>query len=490
MASSPRQDGASGIRPQCREEITMTTGRAGSLVIFGITGDLAKKLMLPALYRLEERRMLDEPIIGVARSPWSKEDLVKYARDSVTTQLRGINERVFARLAKRLSYVAGDYADSATFDQVKRQVGVRANSAVYYLAVPPPLFTIVAGALEREGLSDHSRLVVEKPFGSDLQSARALDAELRRFFTDEQIFRVDHFLGDESVEDILVFRFANSLFEPVWNRNWVKSVQLTFAEDLDVTDRGGFYDSVGAIRDVVQNHLFQVIANLAMDPPAGADPGAEQRERSRLLRSVRPLTPRDVVRGQYRGYLGVAGVKARSWTETFVAMRLHIDNARWDGVPFFLRTGKCLPTTRLEAVIELASPPRLAVLSDKGADFTPNLIRLRMQPGAGVTCEIQTKQPGPRYTTRPVELMVDFEQGLSEVPLPYERVITDALDGSDAHFASMEGIEESWRILERVLESRKAPIVYDPGSWGPDAADVLAGRGSWLPLSAAAFATT
>ena len=476
-----------GTGSQCKEEATMATGRADALVIFGITGDLAKKLVLPALYRLEERKVLDEPILGVARSRWDRNDLVKYAHDAVTTQLGGVNERVFARLAKRLSYVAGEYSDSATFDEVKRQIGSRAHSAVYYLAVPPPLFPVVAGALAREGLAGHSRLVVEKPFGNDLASARELDVELRQSFAEEQIFRVDHFLGKESVEDLLVFRFANSLFEPVWNRNTVKSVQLTFAEDLDVADRGGFYDPVGAIRDVVQNHLFQVIANLAMDPPAGAHPGAEQRERARLLRSVRALTARDVVRGQYRGYLDVTGVKARSWTETYVAMRLHIDNARWDGVPFYLRTGKCLPMTRLEVVIELASPPPLALLSAEGADVTPNLIRLRMQPGAGVICEIQTKQPGPLYTTRPVELMVDFEQGLSEVPLPYERVLTDALDGSDAHFASMDGIEQSWRILERVLKPNKAPTVYDPGTWGPDTAGTFRGRDGWLPLSTATF---
>lgn len=467
----------------------MTTSRAGALVIFGITGDLAKKLVLPALYRLEERRVLDEPIIGVARSDWDKDGLVKYARDSVTTQLGGVNERVFARLAKRLSYVAGEYSDSATFDAVKRKVGSRAASAVYYLAVPPPLFTVVAEALAREGLAEHSRLVVEKPFGDNLASARELDVELRKSFAEEQIFRVDHFLGKESVEDLLVFRFANSLFEPVWDREFVKSVQLTFAEDLDVADRGGFYDPVGAIRDVVQNHLFQLIANLAMDPPAGADPGAEQRERARLLRSVRTLSPRDVVRGQYRGYRDVEGVKAQSWTETYVAMRLHVDNARWDGVPFYLRTGKCMPTTRLEIVIELASPPHLALLARDGANFAPNLIRLRMQPGSGIICEIQTKEPGPLYATRPVELKVDFEQGLTMVPLPYERVITGALDGSDAHFASMDSIEESWRILERVLEPKKAPTVYDPGSWGPEAGETLPGKTGWLPLSTTNFAS-
>jgi glucose-6-phosphate 1-dehydrogenase len=468
----------------------MTTRRAGALVIFGITGDLAKKLVLPALYRLEERKELNEPIIGVARSPWDKDALVRYAHDSVKTQLRDVNERVFARLAKRLSYVAGEYAESATFDEVKRKIGSRAESAVYYLAVPPPMFPVVAGALSREGLAEHSRLVVEKPFGSDLASARELDVELRRSFAEDQIFRVDHFLGKESVEDLLVFRFANSLFEPVWNHNSVKSVQITFAEDLDVADRGGFYDPVGAIRDVVQNHLFQVLANLAMDPPAGAEPGAEQRERARLLRSVRALTARDVVRGQYRGYLDVAGVSARSWTETYVAMRLRIDNARWDGVPFYLRTGKCLPMTQFEVVIELVSPSKLPLLSEQGANFTPNLIRLRMQPGSGVICEIQTKQPGPLYTTRPVELMVDFERGVSGVPLAYERVLSDALDGSDAHFASMDGIEQSWRILEGVLEPKKAPVVYDAGTWGPDAADKMPGHEGWVPLSTATFATS
>ncbi|MCU1489140.1 MAG: glucose-6-phosphate dehydrogenase [Acidimicrobiaceae bacterium] len=452
---------------------------AGALVLFGITGDLAKKLVLPALYRLEERGDLDQPIIGVARSDWHQDDLVRHAREAVEDALGKPKAEVFSRLADRLSYVQGEYDDSRTFDRVKQRVGPRASSAVYYLAVPPPVFAVVAEALAREGLNKQSRLVVEKPFGHDLSSAKALDQKLRQFFPEERLFRVDHFLGKESVEDLLVFRFANGLFEQVWNRDHVQSVQLTFAENLDVADRGGFYDPVGAIRDVVQNHLFQVLAYLAMDSPSGSDPEAEQRERTRLLRAVRTLSKRNVVRGQYDGYRKVEGVKANSTTETYVAMRMAIDNARWEGVPFYVRTGKCLPETILQAVVELKPAPRLPQL-ERHNSVAPNLIRLRMQPSAGITLDIQAKEPGPGYRAKTVPLSVDFERTLGPTQLAYERVVSDALSGSRIHFTSQEAVEQSWRIVDPVLDLPDLPVSYKPGTWGPEQAERLPGREGWI----------
>lgn len=460
----------------------MSPSRAGALVMFGITGDLAKKLVLPALYRLEERGELDQPIIGVARSQWSEDQLRAYAREAAEAALGGVDRKVFARFAERLGYITGEYDDSATFDALKERVGERAHSAVYYLAVPPPLFAVVAAALAREGLNQCSRLVVEKPFGHDLRSARELDEELRQHFPEQQLFRVDHFLGKESVEDLFVFRFANSLLEPVWNRDRVRSVQLTFAEELDVADRGGFYDPVGAIRDVVQNHLFQILAYLAMDPPSGGDPGAEQRERTRLLRAVRPLRRRDLVRGQYTGYRKVEGVRRASTTETFVAMRLAVDNARWEGVPFYVRTGKCLATTVLEAVVELKPAPRLPQLVADSPPGDANLVRLHLQPRAGITCQILAKTPGPGYGTRPVPLTVDFARALGPTQLAYERVLEDALVGSPVHFTSQEAVEQSWRILDQVLDLDDRPAPYEPGTWGPDEADRLPGRRGWIPV--------
>jgi glucose-6-phosphate 1-dehydrogenase len=326
--------------------------------------------------------------------------------------------------------------------------------------------------------------VVEKPFGTDLASARALDEELRQAFPEERLLRVDHFLGKEAVADLLVFRFANRLFEPVWNRDHVRCVQLSFAETLDVADRGSFYDPVGAIRDVVENHLFQVLAYLAMDAPAGADPGAEQRERTRLLRAVRTLRREDVVRGQYRGYREVDGVRPGSTTETYAALRMWVDNWRWHGVPFLLRAGKCLPTSALEAVVELREAPPLHQI-ERRRGRSANLVRLRIQPDAGITTEILAKEPGPGYTTRTVLLRVDFEPALGPVPLAYERVLADALSGETAHFTSMEAVEESWRIVDPVLDLDEAPVAYEPGSWGPAQADTRPGAAGWDPLSPA-----
>ena len=454
---------------------------ASALVLFGSSGDLAHKLVLPALYRLETHRDLDCPVVGVARSDWDTDELRRQTGEAVRAAFAEVDEGALGRFLDRLRYVAGDYDDPATFDQLKAVLGERAAHAVHYLAVPPPLFATVAGALAREGLNTASTLVVEKPFGTDLASARALDAELRRSFPEERLLRVDHFLGKEAVEDLLVFRFANRLFEPVWNRDHVRSVQLTFAETLDVADRGGFYDAVGAIRDVVENHLFQVLAYLTMDPPAGADRDAEQRERTRLLRSVRTLRRQDVVRGQYAGYGDVDGVRQGSTTETFAALHLRIDNWRWHDVPFLVRAGKCLPVGALEAVVELRDAPPLHLIERSRA--AGNLVRLRLQPDAGITVEILAKEPGPRYATRTVPLQVDLSSALGPTQTAYERVLANALAGDRSHFLSMDAVEQSWRIVDPILDLDEAPLPYEPGSWGPAPADTLPGPAGWHPLS-------
>lgn len=464
----------------------MTRRPAGALVLFGITGDLAKKLILPALYRLEARGELDRPVVGVARDDWSRATLAKHTDEAVRAALGAVDTAVLDRLAGRLEYVQGEYDDPATFGRLRAVLGERAGNAVYYLAVPPPLFATVARSLAKEGLNADSRLVVEKPFGRDLATARALDADLRASFPEQRLLRVDHFLGKESVADILVFRFANRMFEPIWNRDHVRSVQLSFAETLDVADRGSFYDPVGAIRDVVENHLFQVLAYLAMDPPAGSDEDAEQRERTRLLRSVRTMHKDDLVRGQYRGYRDVDGVAPTSTTETYAAMRLFIDNWRWHGVPFYLRTGKSLPVTALEAVIELRPAPPLHQIARGAGDPAPNLVRLRLQPDSGITTEIAAKVPGRGYETRTIPLEVDFDSTLGPVQLAYERVLEDALAGSSVHFTSMEAVEQSWRIVDPVLDLDDEPTAYDPGTWGPAAANALPGPAGWHPLSATA----
>lgn len=460
----------------------MPAKSSGPLVLFGVTGDLAKKLVLPALFRLEARGELGRQIIGVARSDWDAAALERHAREAVHDALGDVDEAALGRFIGRLRYVQGEYDDPKTFDQVKALVGEGADPVVHYLAVPPPLFATVAKALAREGLNKTARLVVEKPFGNDLASARALDAELKQYFPEDRLLRVDHFLGKEAVADILVFRFANGLFEPVWNREHVRSVQVTFAETLDVSDRGSFYDPVGAMRDVVENHLFQVLAYLAMDPPAGDDAEAEQRERTRLLRSVRTLAPGDVVRGQYKGYRQVDGVSSRSTTETYAGMRLWIDNWRWDGVPFYVRAGKCMPSTILEAVVELRPAPPVHQITT-GPDGTPaNLVRLRLQPDSGITVEIAAKVPGPGYTTRTVPLAVDFETLLGPVQLAYERVLSDAIDGSRVHFTSMDAVEQAWRIVDPVLDSTDEPLPYERGTWGPAEGEALPGDRGWLPL--------
>jgi glucose-6-phosphate 1-dehydrogenase len=450
-------------------------GHAGALVLFGVTGDLARKMLLPALYHLTAESRLDLPIIGVAKTDLDLDGLREHAREACG----GVHDAAFEKLAGNLRLVAGDYRDPETFAKIRDEVAGK-GFLVHYLAVPPSLFASVAEGLAGAGLHHEARLVVEKPFGHDLDSARKLNDELLKYFDEDHLRRVDHFLGKEPVEDLMVFRFANMLLEPIWNRNYIRSVQITMAEDFDVRDRGGFYDANGTIRDVVQNHLLQLLAILAMDPPPSTDARAQLDEKWRVLRAVQAIEPGDVVRGQYAGYLDTDGVREGSTTETFVALRAHIDNWRWAGVPWCIRSGKALPTTDLEIVAELRRPP---VTMFHGGDSPPgpNLVRFRLQPDAGVTFDVLAKEPGKQHT-RPVPVSVDFTKVLGPMEAAYERILADAISGDPRRFARFDLVEESWRIVQRVLDLPDRPLPYAKGSWGPEPAAKVA-PGGWHEIS-------
>ncbi|MET8868413.1 glucose-6-phosphate dehydrogenase [Nonomuraea sp. NPDC004580] len=451
------------------------SGAAGALVLFGITGDLARKMLLPALYRLTADGRLDLPIIGVARTDLDLDGLREHAREACG----GPRDAAFDRLAGNLRLVAGDYRDPGTFTRLADEVRGK-GFLVHYLAVPPALFAPVAEGLAGAGLNHDARLVVEKPFGHDLGSARALNDQLLQHFDEDHLRRVDHFLGKEPVEDLLVFRFANMLLEPIWNRSYIRSIQITMAEEFDVRDRGVFYDANGTVRDVVQNHLLQLLALLAMDPPPSTDARAQLDEKWRVLRAVQTIDPADVVRGQYTGYLDTGGVRPGSTTETYVALRAYIDNWRWAGVPWCIRSGKALPTTDLEVVAELRRPP-VTMFSDAHAPGSPNLIRFRLQPDAGVTFDLLAKEPG-KQNTRPVPVSVDFTKELGPMDAAYERILADAVSGDPRRFARFDLVEESWRIVQPLLDLPEPPLPYEPGTWGPaPAADIA--PGGWHEIS-------
>lgn len=453
----------------------MPTNTADALILFGITGDLARKKLFTALYELTADGVGDVPIIGVASRSWTDEILVEKAREALEASGVSIDEEVFGRLASNLCYVAGDYRSEATYrDIASRADGGRCT--VSYLAIPPGLFDDVVEGLAREGLNRHGRMVLEKPFGRDRQSATVLNDIVHRHYPEDRVYRIDHFLGKEAVQNLMVFRFANTILEPVWNRHFVRGVQITLAEDFGVEGRGRFYDDVGAIRDVIQNHLLQVMALLAMEPPVSEDADALRDERVKVLQAIAALESSQVVRGQYDGYLDESGVDENSDTETFAAVRLEVDSWRWAGVPWVIRAGKKMATTVTEAVVEFAKPPR-ALFAGNGMHPGPNRLTFRTKPNEDIGLSLQAKEPGAAMVSGPVELHLqhDRKRGTD----PYERLLRAALRGDAALFARQDGVMEAWRIVDDVLDDGTSLHRYAPGSWGPGAADELIDGWSW-----------
>jgi glucose-6-phosphate 1-dehydrogenase len=451
------------------------TTPADVLVIFGITGDLARKMTFRSLYRLERRGLLDCPIVGVALDDWSEAALHDHARSSIETAGETIDEEVFDRFAQRLSMVSGDFSDTKTYERVARAIEGK-HTPVFYLEIPPSLFGRVVEGLAHANLTSRARVVVEKPFGHDLASARALNEQLRSVLEEWQIFRIDHFLGKEPAMDIMFLRFANSVFEPLWNRDRIQCVQITMAENFGVEDRGSFYDPVGALRDVVQNHLLQLIGLFAAEPPSVADADGLRDKRAEVFRAIPSADPAHYVRGQYDGYRSVKGVQPDSQTETFAALRLEIDNWRWAGVPFFLRAGKALPVRATEIRIIFKRPPKLAITSET---HDPDELVLRIDPNPGTDFIIQAKEPGANRT-RAVDLSLIFAEELGEAPEPYERLLSDAMRGDSTQFAREDGVEETWRIVQPLLDAAPPVQPYAPGSWGPPAVNkLLAGCSAW-----------
>jgi glucose-6-phosphate 1-dehydrogenase len=452
----------------------MTPLHSDAFVFFGATGDLAYKQIFPALQAMIRRGHLDMPIIGVAKSDWNLDQLKARARDSLEKH-GGVDHESFAQLSTRLQYIDSDYRDATTYERLRKALG-DAVRPLHYLAIPPSMFATVAEGLAQSGCAKDARVILEKPFGRDLASAQALNRTLQQFFPESSIFRIDHYLGKEPVENLLYFRFANSFLEPIWNRNYVASVEITMAESFGVQGRGRFYEETGAIRDVVQNHMLQVVALLAMDAPTGSDPEAMRGEKIRIFRAMRPLAPEDVVRGQFHGYREEEGVASDSQVETFAALRLHIDTWRWAGVPFYIRAGKRLPVTVTEVLAELKRPPQ--EIFDESKPHRSNYFRFRLGPKVLISLGARAKMAGESWIGEDVELIARHHSG--DEMTPYERLLGDAMRGDAGLFAREDSVESAWRVVGPALGNATPVHEYEPHTWGPpEANQIIAGDGGW-----------